>query len=99
MSIWSATFEGHFEQIRGNLKNQEDSRDQNLKITTFKLTYSIVVKSDGFETEPFVHKGSIANPLKIVNISFCSLLFHGLLKFMERIGQYQFLLVRAPPHA
>ena len=60
MSIWSATFEGHFEQIRGNLKNQEDYRDQNMKITTFKLIYSIVVKSDGFETEPFVHKPSVS---------------------------------------
>ena len=65
MSIWSATFEGHFEQIRGNLKNQEDYRDQNMKITTFKLTYSIVVESDGFETEPFVHYTGIC---KICNM-------------------------------
>ena len=34
----------------------------------------------------YVHYGSIANPLKIVNISFCSLLFVDPLKFQEHIG-------------
>ena len=34
----------------------------------------------------FVHYGSIANPLKIVNISFCSLLFVDPLKFQKHIG-------------
>ena len=33
----------------------------------------------------YVHYGSIANPLKIVNNWFCSLLFLGLLKFQELI--------------
>ncbi len=37
-------------------------------------------------TEVCVHKLSIANPLKIVNISFCSLLFVDPLKFQEHIG-------------
>ncbi len=34
----------------------------------------------------YVHKLSIANPPKIVNISFCSLLFVDPLKFQEHIG-------------
>jgi hypothetical protein len=34
----------------------------------------------------YVHYGSIANPLKIVNISFCSLLFVDPLKLKEHIG-------------
>ena len=34
----------------------------------------------------FVHYASIANPLKIVNNSFCNLLFLGLLEFQEYIG-------------
>ncbi len=34
----------------------------------------------------YVHYGSIANPLKIVNISFCSLLLVDPLKFQEHIG-------------
>jgi len=57
-----------------------------LKIAGFKVSYSIVVRSDGLKTEGYVHKGSIANPLKKVNNWFCSLLFVDPLKFQEHIG-------------
>jgi hypothetical protein len=45
------------------------------------ISISMVAKIQGF-----VHYSSIANPLKILNISFCSLLFVDPLKFQEHIG-------------
>jgi hypothetical protein len=39
--------------------------------------------------QTFVHFGSIANPLKIVNTWFCSHLFVDPLKFQEHIGKIE----------
>ncbi len=43
------------------------------------------------KSEVCVHNGSMANPRKIVNISFCNLLFVDPLKFQRHIGILDFV--------
>ena len=57
-----------------------------MKITTFKLTYSIVVKSDGFETEPFMILHSTSAKI-MQNCQINSSLFAWKIKQLDDIGK------------